>query len=369
MSGETKKMSELLKQTYYTPSNPGSLGGKKRLKDAIFNETGVRLSDKHISDWLAGEDTYTLHRTAPLKYKRNRVIVFNIDEQFQADLVDMSAYSKENDNKNFLLTCIDVFSKHGWVRVLKNKTGGEVVKAFESILKEGRIPLKLQTDKGKEFLNKHFQSMVKKYNITHFAPSTELKACVVERFNRTLKGRMWRYLTATNSKRYIDVLQDIVKGYNNSYHRSIKMRPIDVTKENESVVFHNLYGTRVGRSVKSKCKFKIGDIVRISKIRGTFTKGYEENYTHEFFTIAACIPREPHVYRLCDYDGDVIDGVFYEQELQKIVVNKNKAFKVEKILDKKKQGRETLVLVQWLGWPAKFSSWVNQKELVDVQTP
>ncbi len=128
---------ETLKKIYYTPSNPGALGGKKRLKDAVLKETGVRLTNKQVSDWLAGEDAYTLHRTAPLKYKRNRVFVYGIDMQFQADLVDMSGYAKENDNSHFLLTCIDLFSKYAWTRVLKNKSGSEVAKAFESILKEG----------------------------------------------------------------------------------------------------------------------------------------------------------------------------------------------------------------------------------------
>lgn len=95
---------QLMKKIYYTPSNPGSLGGKKRLKDAVLKDTGVRLTNKEVSDWLAGEDAYTLHRTAPLKYKRNRVFVYGIDMQFQADLVDMTAYAKENDNNHFLLT-------------------------------------------------------------------------------------------------------------------------------------------------------------------------------------------------------------------------------------------------------------------------
>lgn len=362
-------MSEEMKKIYYTPSNPGSLGGKKRLKEGVLKETGVRLTDKEVSDWLAGEDAYTLHRSAPLKYKRNRVFVYGVDMQFQADLVDMSAYAKVNDNNHFLLTCIDLFSKHAWTRALKNKSGVEVSKAFESILKEGRVPQKLQTDKGKEFFNKHFQNMTKKYNINHFATDTELKACVIERFNRTLKGRMWRYLTAINSKRYIDILQDITQGYNVSYHRSIKMRPIDVGKENESVVLHNLYGDTKPRNVNPIFKYKIGDVVRISKVRGPFAKGYEENYTQEYFTVSARIPRDPPVYRLSDYDGDVINGVFYAEELQKIFVSKNKTFKVEKILDKKTKGRKTLVLVQWLGWPAKFASWIDQKELVDVQVP
>ncbi len=353
-------MSELMKKAYYTPSNPGSLGGKKRLKDAVLKDSGVRLSDKEVSEWLAGEDAYTLHKTAPIKYKRNRVVVYGIDTQFQADLVDMSAYAKDNDGHKYLLTCI--------VRVLKNKSGIEVTKAFQSILKEGRVPQKLQTDQGKEFFNKHFQDVMKKHDINHFATATDLKASVVERFNRTLKSRMWRFLTATNSRRYIDVLQDIIQGYNTSYHRSIRMRPVDVDKVNEGQVFQNLYGD-IKKQKKTIFNFKVGDVVRISKVRGPFAKGYEQNYTEEFFTVSSCIPRQPPVYRLKDYDGDVIEGVFYEEELQKIIVSKNKSFKVEKILGQKKQGKSTLVLVKWLGWPSKCNSYIDKKTLLDLQSP
>ncbi len=163
-------MSELMKKVYYNPSDPGSLGGKARLKRSVLQEYGVALKDREVTDWLAAQDAYTLHRTAPVKYKRNRVMVYGKDAQFQADLVDMSAYSKENDNIKFLLTCIDVFSKYAWARPFENKTGKEVTKAFESILKENRVPQKLQTNKGTEFFNKHFQQLMKKYDIHIILP-------------------------------------------------------------------------------------------------------------------------------------------------------------------------------------------------------
>ncbi len=107
------------------------------------------------------------------------------------------------------------------------------------------------------------------------------------------------------------------------------MRPVDVDKVNEGQVFQNLYGD-IKKQKKTVFNFKVGDVVRISKVRGPFAKGYEQNYTEEFFTRISCIPRQPLVYRLKDYDGDVIEGVFYEEELQKIIVSKNKSFKVER---------------------------------------
>ena len=113
-------------------------------------------------------------------------------------------------------------------------------------------------------------------------------------------------------------------------------------------------------------KYKIGDVVRVSKVRGVFTKGYEQTYTHEFFTIAERVPRTPPVYMLKDYDGDTLDGSFYETELQKIHVDKNKPFKMENILERKKVGGRRMVLVKWLGWPSKFNSWIPEKDVIDI---
>ena len=124
---------------------------------------------------------------------------------------------------------IDVFSKFAWVVPLKNKTGESLVNGFQSILDLGRSPEKLQTDKGTEFLNRNFQSFLKENNIHFFTTNIELKASVVERFDRTLKTRMWKYFTSKNNRIYIDNLQDIVHGYNNSYHRSIGRAPASIS--------------------------------------------------------------------------------------------------------------------------------------------
>lgn len=366
---DTATMAQLMKNVYYDPSSPGGFGGKQRLKQAVLENTGVVLQDKEVNDWLAEQDTYTLHRQAPIHFRRNRVIVKGINTQFQADLVDMSDYSKENDGITFMLTCIDVLSKYAWVRVMKNKSGSETTDAFKSILEDGRVPKNLQTDKGKEFFNKGFRSLVKEYNIHHFATGSELKASVIERFNRSLKTKMWRFLTAVNSKRYVDILQDLVRGYNHSYHRSIKMRPVDVAEDNEDLVFITLYAQPPNNGKKIRFKYKVGDTVRISKLRGVFSKGYEKNYTDEFFTVSECIRRDPPVYTLKDYDGEKIDGTFYTQELQKIIIGENKTYKVERILSSKKQGKKNFLLVKWVGWPDKFNTWLLKENLVDIQSP
>ena len=135
---------------------------------------------------------------------------------------------------------------------------------------------------------------------------------MVERFNRTLKTRMWKYFMAKNTRVYIDILQDIVQGYNSSYHRSIGRAQASVSLLNVGQVRRKLYG-KSWIKPRREFKFKLGDQVHISKSRSK--KGYLPSWTHEIFTVTKIIPRVPPVYRLRDYADDEIEGVFYAQEL------------------------------------------------------
>ena len=137
----------------------------------------------------------------------------------------------------------------------------------------------------------------------------------MERFNRTLKQRMYRYFTWKGTLRYIDVLPELLESYNQSYHRSIQRAPSSVTKNNEKDVWLTLYGNQ---PPKKGYAFKVGDEVRISKSKGLFEKGYLPNWSEEIFTIAKRLPRNPPVYRLKDYSNDNIEGTFYEDELQPV---------------------------------------------------
>lgn len=354
-----------MKRVYYNPAHPGSLGGVDRLQRGVQDETGKKVKTDKVKDFLAEQDAYTLHKPARIHFTRNRVFVPRPLNQFQADLCDMRALAEHNDGFNYILTVIDVFSKRAYARALKKKTAGEVVRAFESVFRDGGIPKKLQTDSGKEFFNKSFEGLMKKHGIVHFATASDLKASVVERFNRTLKTRMWRYFTAKNTRRYIDVLQDLMKSYNHSFHQSIKMTPMQVTSESSAQVFQNLYGASSGGRPKAP-KFKKGDLVRISKLRGVFDKKYEQSFTDEVFTVNECIPRVPPVYKLEDFDGEPIDGSFYEAELQKVKMSKDRPYHVEEILKRRTVGGEKQVLVRWKGWPQKFSSWVKRSDLLNA---
>src|SRR5215469_1863315 len=230
---------QVLKQAYYIPEEPGSFGGVRALEDGI---KGRKPSISFIKEWLSNQNTYTIHKPLRKRFPRNRVMAFSIDDLWQADLVDMSDYAKYNKKFRYLLTVIDVFSKYAWVRPLRRKLPAEVAKAFESIFREGRICRNLQTDMGGEFHNKLLAKLFKKNKINYYVSYSEMKCPVVERFNRTLKERMWRYFTARNTYKYIDIIQKLVKGYVHKKHRSIGMAPNEVNASTAADVYFKLYG-------------------------------------------------------------------------------------------------------------------------------
>ena len=152
-----------------------------------------------------------------------------------------------------------MLSKYAWVVPLKDKTGKSLVDAFDAVFKkDGRVPERLQTDAGKKFLNKEFQRILASKNVRHFVTYNETKAQIVERFNRTLKNRMWRYFTFQNGRRYVEALPALVEGYNKAYHRSIGTAPERVTQANAQEIWHRLYGKDfVKRSTRVRFKFKV----------------------------------------------------------------------------------------------------------------
>ena len=159
------------------------------------------------------------------------VFAKQVDDIWTADLVDMSPYSRSNSGNKYLLTVIDVFSKYGWVVPLKTKTGKEVAMAFQELFTDNAPPSRLWTDKGTEFYNRQVKRVLAANNVTLYSTENEEKSSVVERWNRTMKNLMWKYFTANNTQKYLDVRSGMVEKYNNTYHRSIKLKPTDLIND------------------------------------------------------------------------------------------------------------------------------------------
>jgi transposase InsO family protein len=341
-----------LKDLYYDPNSSASFGGVEKLFSIAKSHN---YSKKDVQDWLATQDTYSLHRPVRWHFSRNRTLVSKIDDVWQMDLVDMQAFKKDNNGYGYLLTCIDIFSKYAWAIPIRRKTSDEMGTAFNKII-ENRKPIKVQSDRGSEFLNKSFQDLLSRNGIGFYTTFNETKASVVERFNRTLKTRMWRYFTHVGRHRYIDIIDKLVNGYNTSFHRSIGMAPVDVTAANSAQVFKKLYPAQDAK----KPNLRVGDSVRISKAKSVFDKGYLPNWTSEIFKIVEVLERRtPPVYILEDVAGEKLKGTFYEQELQKVDKKDDDLWRIEKVIKKRVVRGKTQYLVKWEGYEDKHNSWVD----------
>ena len=179
----------------------------------------------------------------------------------------------------------------------------------------------------------------------------EGKSVVAEGFIRTLKSKIYKYMTSISKNMYIDKLDDIVDKYNNTYHTTIKMKPIDVKD--------NTY-TNTDKEINDKgLKFKVGDLVRISKYKNIFTKGYTPNWSEEVFIIKKVKNTVPWTYVINYPNGEEITGTFYEKELQK---TNQEEFRIEKVI--KRKGDE--IYLKWKRYDNSFNSWIVKKDLVSI---
>ena len=361
-------------------------GGKHKCDDAMLSELKV-LHPKNVrekidrglvkaligakrklglgiewSDTLSDE----LHKPIKRKFQKRTVYARDVDDVWAADLIDMQYYSRTNKGFKHLLMIIDVFSKYGWAIPLKNKTAAEMVRAFTELWASGQKPPKfIWTDKGREFDNKLFRALLEEKKVHLYWTENEEKSCIVERWNRTVKSIMWKYFTKHRTGVYIDILPELIKKYNNTYHSSIKCPPSDARKpSNYQHVVDALYKDLRKEAIKTKKdpKFHIGDQVRISRLKKTFEKGYTPNWTEEVFKIVKIQPTLPYTYKLEDTRKEAVKGTFYEEELQ---LAKPVTFRIEKVLRRRttRQGKRE-VYVKWLGYDNNFNQWIPESDIV-----
>ena len=257
----------------------------------------------------------------------------------------MLLISKYNKGVTFLSCVIDIFSKYAWVVPLKDKIC--IVGAFQSILKQSnRKPNKIWVDKGSEFYNNSFKKWIHDNDIVMHSTHNEGKSVVAERFIRTLKNKIYRYMTSISKNVYIVKIDDIVNEYSNTYHRTIKMKLIDV-KDN---TYFN-----IDKEANDKDP-KLGDHVRISKCKNIFAKGCTPNWSGEIFVIKEIKNTIPWTYVINDLNGEEIIGTFYEKELQK---TNQEEFRIEKVI--KRKGDK--LYVKWKGYDNSFNSWIDKKDI------
>ena len=364
---------EYLSSLYFNPKLPSSYLGPEKLYQLVKSQAKFKIGRHGIRKWLQDQEAYSLTRGARRKYIRSRVIVAGIDSQWDVDLMDMVDIAKLNDGVKYVLVAIDIFSRFAHCRQIKSKKGEDVLGALKLILSGTRKPNAMRTDQGQEFRSKVVNAYLKSQNIHHFyALNTKTKANYAERLIKTLKHKLFRYMLKNRTQRYIDVLQDIVHSYNHTVHRSLGKPPASISEANEGESRLQQYLLRPGTSKPGKTKknkkykYKIYQTVRLSHVRSVFDREYSQKWTGELFKIDTRFRREGvPVYTILDWDGERVDGTFYEPELQPVTIDPTTEYRVEKILKRRVRNKRKEVLVRWLHWPKKYDSWIPEADVKD----
>lgn len=359
LSNKDRKFTEL----FYDLQKPSAYAGSQVLLRESRNK---KLSDKDAVAWLREQDAYNLHRRLRKNFQRRSYNVSNINDLWEIDLMDLKSLKHENNNHTFVLVAIDVLSKFAFAEAMKSKSAEDVTRAFKAILdrSNGRLPITLQSDKGKEFVNKKFQAYLKTKDIIfRLVRDPDVKAACIERFIRSLKTRLWRYFTHKQTKRYIDVLQKFINSYNKTVHSSIGLEPACVDLYNAHIARKNLRNRYIQKIRKPK--YAIGTFVRVSRAPNVFRKGYERGWSNELFKITrVSTSRPPPVYFLEDLNDEPIDGFYYEEELNP--VKKPDLFEIEKILKTKNEKNRKVCLVRWKGYSSDFDSWIPAESVQNL---
>ena len=273
LTKRTAAVKVLRDKTYKIANNLSHNGYESALANMVYKffekkskGAGIKNEIKE-NQQLANE----LHKPIVRKFKKRKVYSSFKDNIWGVDLADMQLIRKYNKEIRYLLCVIDLFNKYAWVVPLQDKKGTTIVKAFQSILDNSKIkPNKIWVDQDTEFYNNVFKKWLKDNNIQMYSTHNTGKPIVAECFIKTLKTEVYKHMTAILKNVYFDVLDDIIDKYNNTYHKTIKMKPIDVKSDSFAEYNEDFY--------EKDPKFKVGDHVRMSKYKNIFAKGYSSNW-------------------------------------------------------------------------------------------
>ena len=240
---------------------------------------------------------------------------------------------------------------------LKLKKIQDVKLCFQKIFKEHK-PDYLWTDKEPAFFSKEMLKYFEDNNVSIYYTNSQLEAVNIERFNRSLRELMMKEFVKNNNTIWYNILPKLIKSYNNRYHSTIIMKPIEVNKSNERHIKQISYTYDKTNKIP---KYKINDLVRISlKRRDIFDKPTGNiKWSEELFKIYDINISDVIMYKLKDMNDEIIEGSFYEKELQK-TNNTSGEYIIEKIIKTK----NNKIYVKWRGYSNNFNSWINKKDVI-----
>lgn len=356
------KYDKYLSDIYYEASSPASYSGVEKLWSHVREDPDrpQGIDRRAVSAWLDGQHTHRIFSAPRKPHPYESLIVEHPFQIWDTDIVFVD-FPKENRGYRYVICFLDLFSRYLWVRPLKKKTGEASTAALKSVLKEaGDVCRQLRSDSGTEYMNRQFQEALREYGIKHLIARGRHKANYVERVQRTIQDRLYRFFYQNQTHNFVDNIQAIVKSYNNTVHSTTKVKPVDVDENNFYEIYQRVYlpilNKRAGE--KKVYSFEVGDLVQLLLTRGKFTRSYDVVYTEELFRVTGVIKSSPPRYKLQDLLGTEIKGSFYEYQLLKFRTNDigRINFKIEKVLWTRVKGGRKVSLVKWLGYDERHNS-------------
>ena len=345
----------------YVDDKPYSFGGKFRLYESYAKE--------EVDKALSKNDTYTQFKQYRRPKKFSPIYVYRKRELFQSDVVffTRSELVKANHGYKYLFTTIDVFTKMAWIYPMKENKCAVVIECFKDILRQcGDKPERLNTDRGSELICKKFADFLKENNIHHYLSYSLRKCPVVERFNLTIQRLLYKMMKQNNTYEWTKLIDKAMKIYLNRKHRTIKMSPLQAEKDQNESIVRQTYWKRYAKTSENKIKpkFSVGDSVRIYQERGIFHRGYMKDFTPEIFTIIEVLLNLPVPrYTLKEYNGDVVKGSFFEEEL--VRYDPPEFYEID-VIKTRGKGKRKEYLVHYRGWPSVYDEWKKQNEMKQI---
>ena len=302
-----------------------------------------------------------------------RTLAYHRYDKYQADLIDTSRLADYNLGYKYVLVVIDCFSRYLWCELLKTKTCGEMVVALEKVFLRGASPNILSTDEGSEFKCKKVGALLKQYKVKQYFAESDFKAAVCERVNLSIQKHLYRAMLGKETYKYYDILQSIVRSYNERYHSSVRMSPASAHLPQNSGRVAKIRAERVanGRVKKIAAKFHENDRVRVSFKKNPFSRGYGQSWTDRIFIVDKVntdniIP----FYRLKnerDRNGRelAVKGKFYGSQLQLTNIDKYRATATGR---ERVRGGKREIELRWKGYDQSFDSFVQADNVEKLGT-
>jgi hypothetical protein len=267
------------------------------------------------------------------------------------DLVEMKPVI---DGFKFILVVLELYSRKAWAFPLKNKKTSTVVDKFKELFKElPQTPKFLWSDLGKEFTGKPMKDFLANHGVKQYSTFSESKSSVVERFNRTLK--LWM---DNDDMNWLNALPILINEYNNKHHSGINAIPNEVFDREAIPQGKTLIATK---DFKDKPKFKVGDTVRLSRVKSPFEKQIN-NWTTRVYTVSKVLHTNPITYKVTDIVDGEVSGSFYKQELQKTDMN---FFLIDEVKKRRTRNGKKEMLVSWVGYEDLKPEWIPEISLKD----